>query len=151
MIVRVQKVAFKSSTTNRRPLNNDTDNLEATDMEEINLKKRWRGTRKKTKPSKKKRRQEEPGEEFDLDVDGDEDEVSEREGIMSHQLGYYKGEDKIIVKRAIVYVQIFLLCMNGYPEKDQLTKWASKAFEAACQVSYGPNYEGAYEPDSPVN
>ena len=68
------------------------------------------------------------------------DEEDEDEN--SHQLSSYKGEKKVIVKRAIIYMRFFLLNVNAYPEKDDLVKWAYKAFKTSCQVSYGPNYEG---------
>lgn len=113
-------------------------------MEGINTKKR-RKRKRKIKPSKKIRKAE-PSEVFDLDADGEEEEeeeeITERDGVMSHQLGFYKGEEKVIIRRALIFIRIFLLNMHGYPDKDVLAKWASKAFIAACQLSYGPYYEG---------
>lgn len=110
-------------------------------MEVFNVKKRRKG-KKRVKPSKKSRK-EESGEVFDLDADGEEEEeITEKDGVMSHQLSFYKGEEKIIVKRATVFIRIFLLNMHAYPDKDVLARWASKAFIAACQLSFGPYYEG---------
>ncbi len=89
-----------------------------------------------------KKKCDEEGELFDLDGDGDQTNDSDHDGAMPHQLRYYKGEVKQLLIKAIFLMRIFLLNMNAYPDKDQLIKWASKAFLAACQMMYGVGYEG---------
>ncbi len=102
------------------------------------------------KPTKKmaaKNRNNEQGEYFDLDgqpgdVDADADADADNDGVNDHQLGFYQGELKRIIARAIVYMRLFLLNMEAYPSKLGLIKWAEKSFVASCQVAYGINYKG---------
>lgn len=106
------------------------------------VQKRPRSGSKSKKPKKKKTNS---GSEEVFDIDGvgsDEDEEDE-DDTASHQLGYYKGEKKTLMKQAILFVRLFLLNMDAHPEKDQLVSWAHKAYMAACQLIYGLRYEGA--------
>ncbi len=61
---------------------------------------------------------------------------------MDDRLGYYQGEEKKLVVRAIFYMRLFLLNMDAFPAKEGLIKWADKSFAASCQVAYGINYRG---------
>lgn len=77
------------------------------------------------------------------DGTGDRAEAEGRgNGVPEHQLGFYQGENKKLVIRGIFMMRMFLLNMNGYPEKDELADWAEKAYDAACQLAYGINYKG---------
>ena len=114
-------------------------------------KRRRKGQLKKQAPRKPKRApknsRNDGGEFFDLDAGLDdaceeEDEEDEEPEVNDHQLGFYKGEIKKLVSRAIVFMRMFLLNMDAYPEKEELIKWAEKAFNAACQMAYGVNYKG---------
>ncbi len=60
-------------------------------------------------------------EYFDLDGQlgdaGDADDANSADdtSVKDHQLGFYHGELKRLIARAIVYMRLFLLNMNPYP------------------------------------
>ncbi len=81
-----------------------------------------------------------PEEFFDLDGHGGDadaiaDTVTETE---DDKLGFYHGEHKRLVIRAILYMRLFLLNMDAYPTKGGLMKWAEKSFAASSNVAVIP-------------
>ncbi len=75
----------------------------------------------------------------------DEPDETHDDGVKDHQLGFYQGELKQLVARAIFYMRLFLLNMEAYPSKEELIKWAEKSFTASCQVAFGINYKGVFQ------
>lgn len=112
--------------------------------------RRAKRKRKRGKRSKGSRNNVE-GEYFDLDEqlddgvghgEADDGETDGRDRIMDHQLGFYQGNKKKLIGRAIVFMRLFLLNMDAYPAKVTLIKYADKAFTVSCQVAFGVNFKG---------
>lgn len=99
-------------------------------------------TRRKGRKQKqaKKNVGNEQGEFFDLDGQTGDADAADDDG--DDKLGFYHGEHKKLVIRAIIFMRLFLLNIEAYPSKGDLMKWAEKSFSASCQVAFGINYKG---------
>lgn len=108
--------------------------------------------RRKTKPSAQKsaakskpnantttKNQSDGTETFDIN----EGESTSSVGPQSHQLKFYKGEERDLLDVALFYMRLYLLNANGFPDAQELVTWSYNSFMVACKAKFRGNWEGS--------
>ncbi len=136
--------AARPALQKNQAFSRDSDEEVLDDDNVTKRKRRQKGKKQPKAKSAKRTHNNEQGEYFVLDGQADDADDAHDEDVNDHQLGFYQGELKQLVVRAIIYMRLFLLNMEAYPSKEELIKWAEKSFSASCQVAFGINYKGVF-------